>query len=139
MRTGLRKATQTKCGPIGPTKRPSTVRFRELKPIARSNGMSASKFRALREPDDPTAPIIRATEPNLEGLLNLLVRGRPSLGVFTAEGGSFLGGHGMTEDAKVRTLTGLSMLYDSGSAQRRSPHTSCEIIFTYKITKSCRP
>ncbi len=76
------------------------------------------KLRALHEPDEPTAPIIRATEPNLEGLLNLLVRGRPSLGVFTAEGGSFLGGHGMSEDAKVRTLTGLSMLYDTGAAQR---------------------
>ncbi len=76
------------------------------------------KLRALYEPEEPTAPIIRATEPNLEGLLNLIAKGRPSLGVFTAEGGSFLGGHGMSDDAKTRTLTGLSTLYDSGSAQR---------------------
>ena len=76
------------------------------------------KLRALYEPDEPTAPIIRATEPNLEGLLNLIAKGRPSLGVFTAEGGSFLGGHGMSDDAKTRTLTGLSTLYDTGSAQR---------------------
>ena len=76
------------------------------------------KLRALYEPEEPTAPIIRATEPNLEGLLNLIAKGRPSLGVFTAEGGSFLGGHGMNEDAKTRTLTGLSTLYDSGAAQR---------------------
>ncbi len=75
-------------------------------------------LRALYEPEEPTAPIIRATEPNLEGLLNLIAKGRPSLGVFTAEGGSFLGGHGMSDDAKTRTLTGLSTLYDSGSAQR---------------------
>ncbi len=32
------------------------------------------KLRALHEPDEPTAPIIRATEPNLEGLLNLMVQ-----------------------------------------------------------------
>ncbi len=76
------------------------------------------KLRALYEPEEPTAPIIRATEPNLEGLLNLIAKGRPSLGVFTAEGGSFLGGHGMNEDAKTRTLTGLSTLYDTGAAQR---------------------
>ncbi len=47
-----------------------------------------------------------------------MVKGRPSLGVFTAEGGQFLGGHGMSDDAKTRTLTGLSKIYDTGSAQR---------------------
>lgn len=76
------------------------------------------RLRELREPDVPMAPVIRAKEPNLEGLLNLLQIGRGSIGIFTSEGGQFLGGHGMGQEAKTRTVTGLSELWDSGSAQR---------------------
>ncbi|ONF46456.1 hypothetical protein RSM1_24460 [Methylobacterium radiotolerans] len=76
------------------------------------------RLRDLREPDAPLAPVIRAKEPNLEGLLNLLQIGRGSIGIFTSEGGQFLGGHGMTQETKTRTVTGLSELWDSGSAQR---------------------
>ena len=76
------------------------------------------RLRDLREPDVPMAPVIRAKEPNLEGLLNLLQIGRGSIGIFTSEGGQFLGGHGMGQEAKTRTVTGLSELWDSGSAQR---------------------
>jgi hypothetical protein len=76
------------------------------------------RLRDLREPDLPLAPVIRAKEPNLEGLLNLLQIGRGSIGIFTSEGGQFLGGHGMGQEAKTRTVTGLSELWDSGSAQR---------------------
>jgi len=72
----------------------------------------------LREPVPPTTPIIRAEEPNLEGLINLLRRGRASVGIFTSEGGSFLNGHGMGPEARTRTVTGLSKLWDNGSAQR---------------------
>lgn len=73
---------------------------------------------ALREPTPPVTPIIRAEEPNLEGLINLLRRGRASVGIFTSEGGSFLNGHGMGPEARTRTVTGLSKLWDNGSAQR---------------------
>lgn len=76
------------------------------------------RLRELREPDVPMAPVIRAKEPNLEGLLNLLQIGRGSIGILTSEGGQFLGGHGMGQEAKTRTVTGLSELWDSGSAQR---------------------
>jgi hypothetical protein len=44
--------------------------------------------------------------------------GLPSVGIFTSEGGQFLGGHGMSDDAKTRTITGLSKLWDIGAAQR---------------------
>ncbi|WP_279598921.1 YfjI family protein [Methylobacterium sp. J-076] len=94
----------------------------EKKKIERDNKLSheerRQRLRALREPDVPLAPVIRAKEPNLEGLLNLLQIGRGSVGIFTSEGGQFLGGHGMTQEAKTRTVTGLSELWDSGSAQR---------------------
>ena len=94
----------------------------EKKKIERDNKIShperLQRLRDLREPEVPTAPVIRAKEPNLEGLLNLLQIGRGSVGIFTSEGGQFLGGHGMGQEAKTRTVTGLSELWDSGSAQR---------------------
>lgn len=77
-----------------------------------------NKLMHLVEPDAPLLPIMKAKEPNLEGLLNLLNNGRASIGIFTSEGGQFLGGHGMGEEARTRTVTGLSELWDSGSAQR---------------------
>lgn len=94
----------------------------EKKKVERDGKLShderRQKLRDLREPDHPLAPVIRAKEPNLEGLLNLLQIGRGSIGIFTSEGGQFLGGHGMAQEAKTRTVTGLSELWDSGSAQR---------------------
>ncbi|MBQ0820987.1 DUF3987 domain-containing protein [Microvirga sp. HBU67558] len=78
----------------------------------------AHQLDQLREPPKPLAPNLRLKEPTYEGLLRLLHEGQPSIGVFTSEGGQFLGGHGMTEEAKIRTITGLSELWDSGSAQR---------------------
>lgn len=76
------------------------------------------QLRDLHEPPAPLLPVVRAKEPNLEGLLNVLQQGRASLGIFTSEGGQFLGGHGMTAETKTRTVTGLSELWDGGSAQR---------------------
>ncbi|AWB26205.1 DUF3987 domain-containing protein (plasmid) [Methylobacterium currus] len=76
------------------------------------------QLRDLREPLPPLLPVIRAKEPNLEGLLNVLNQGRAAIGIFTSEGGQFLGGHGMTAETKTRTVTGLSELWDAGSAQR---------------------
>ncbi|MCJ2070042.1 DUF3987 domain-containing protein [Methylobacterium sp. J-030] len=77
-----------------------------------------ARLLALREPVPPVTPIIRAEEPNLEGLINLLRCGRASVGIFTSEAGQFLGGHGMGPEARTRTVTGLSKLWDNGSAQR---------------------
>ncbi|MCC0808059.1 DUF3987 domain-containing protein [Methylobacterium sp. W2] len=84
-----------------------------------------SHLRDLAEPVAPLIPVIRAKEANLEGLLNVLQHGRASIGIFTSEGGQFLGGHGMGDDAKTRTITGLSELWDSGSAQRVRSREHC--------------
>lgn len=94
----------------------------EKRSIERDNKLThperRQRLRDLREPVAPLLPVIRAKEPNLEGLLNVLRQGRASIGIFTSEGGQFLGGHGMGQEAKTRTVTGLSELWDSGSAQR---------------------
>jgi hypothetical protein len=48
----------------------------------------------------------------------VFAKGWPSLGVFSDEGGMFIGGHGMTQDAKLRTASTLSKLWDGSPIDR---------------------
>jgi hypothetical protein len=57
-------------------------------------------------------------ELTFEGLCKLFAVGQPSLGIFATEGGQFVGGHGMSDDAKLRTAAGLSKLWDDGETRR---------------------
>jgi len=82
----------------------------------------ASQKAALDElglgPNSPLIPMLTATEPTFEGLAKLYANGHPSLGVFSAEGGQFIGGHGMSPDNKLRTATALSTLWDGQPINR---------------------
>lgn len=69
-------------------------------------------------PSAPLTPMLTVDEPTIEGLHKLFATGLPSLGLFTAEGGRFIGGHGMADDAKLRTATALSTLWDGESIRR---------------------
>lgn len=70
------------------------------------------------EPVPPVKPLIVMTEPTWEGLVKLLPEAEPSLGLFSAEGGAFLGGHGMSDDARMRTAAGLSEAWDGVPIRR---------------------
>ncbi len=70
------------------------------------------------EPLEPVLPWILCQEPTIEGLLRLLDKGRGSVGLFSDEGGKFIGGHGMSAESKLRMFTGLSGLWDSGTADK---------------------
>ncbi len=70
------------------------------------------------EPKPPPKPHILVTEPTYEGLAKLLAESQPSVGLFSAEGGGFLGGHAMREDSRLRALTGLSELWDGSPLKR---------------------
>lgn len=69
-------------------------------------------------PQAPLIPMLTCTEPTFEGLASLYPTGLPSLGVFAAEGGQFIGGHGMSEENKLRTVTALSALWDGDPIKR---------------------
>ena len=58
-------------------------------------------------PLPPLEPMLTCGEPTYEGLCKLLAVGQPSVGIFAAEGGQFIGGHGMADDAKLRTAAGI--------------------------------
>lgn len=69
-------------------------------------------------PRQPLSPNITAGDPTLEGLLRLYSIGRPSLGVFTDEAGGFIGGHAMNADNRLKTMAGLSKLWNGEKVDR---------------------
>ncbi len=78
-----------------------------------------AKLRALGSaPRPPLHPYLTAPEPTIEGLLKNWPDMPPSLGLFSAEGGQFIGGHGMSQDHRLKTAAALSELWD-GRAPRR--------------------
>jgi hypothetical protein len=70
------------------------------------------------EPRPPLAPFATAQEPTFEGLLKLFQIGRPALGLFSDEGAGFIGGHAMNSDNKLKTLAGLSQLWNGDTVNR---------------------
>jgi hypothetical protein len=70
------------------------------------------------KPSPPAAALLTCPEPTYEGLCKLFATGWPSLGIYSDEGGLFIGGHGMSDEAKLRTAAGLSALGDNGIVRR---------------------
>lgn len=66
----------------------------------------------------PLDPIILTEEPTYEGLIKLLISGQPSVGLFSDEGGRFIGGHGMNNDNLLKTAAGLCGLWDGKQVSR---------------------
>ncbi len=69
-------------------------------------------------PIEPLLPLLTCPEPTYEGLCRVLAHGQPSIGVFAAEGGQFVGGHGMSDEARLRTAAGLSAAWDGETIRR---------------------
>ena len=70
------------------------------------------------EPAPPLSPKLTTAEPTLEGLVKLFLCGQPSLGLFSDEGGGFLGGHAMNSDNRLKTVAGLSALWGGDALDR---------------------
>ena len=69
------------------------------------------------EPTAPVQPILLCSDPTMEGITKLLER-QPYTGLFSDEGGRMLGGHAMSKDNKLRTITLLSKLWDGRPVDR---------------------
>ena len=65
--------------------------------------------------------MLTCPEPTFEGLTRLLAGGQPSMGIFSGEGGQFLGGHGMNQDNKLKTAAAMSGLWDGRRSRGRLP------------------
>ena len=69
-------------------------------------------------PVAPLSPYRIAGDPTLEGLLKHLANAQPSAGIFSDEGGGFIGGYAMNSDNRLKTVAGLSKLWDGAPVNR---------------------
>ncbi len=71
------------------------------------------------EPKPPPHPMLLVADPTPEALIKHLADGRPSAGVFTAEGGLLVGGAAFNEDTRMRTAALLNTLWDGEPIRRQ--------------------
>ena len=69
-------------------------------------------------PQEPLSPKLTTSEPTFEGLVKLFPTGQPSLGLFSDEGGGFIGGHAMNAENRLKTIAGLSKLWGGDPLNR---------------------
>ncbi len=100
------------------------------------------------EPAAPSSPDRVVTEPTFEGLTRLYLNGQPSLGIFSDEGGQFLGGHAMNSDNRQKTLTALNDLWQgNGWIGQLGDSSLCHVAYPFLSREStasehrmiCRP
>ena len=70
------------------------------------------------EPEAPVSADRTVTEPTFEGLTKLFAHGNPSLGLFSDEGGQFLGGHAMNSENRQKTLAAFNDLWQGNPIRR---------------------
>ena len=70
------------------------------------------------EDDKPPYPMILTKEPSYEGLVRSLHEGLPSMGLFSDEGGRFIGGYAMSDEHMLKTAAGLCELWDGTELNR---------------------
>ena len=71
-----------------------------------------------REPEAPPSADRTVSEPTFEGLTKLLAQGQPSLGLFSDEGGQFLGGNAMNNENRQKTLAAFNDLWQGNPIRR---------------------
>jgi hypothetical protein len=70
------------------------------------------------EPKPPIHPFLVVPEPTVEGLIKNWPTMPASLGLFTTEGGQFVGGHGMNRDNRTKTAATFSDMWDGAPIRR---------------------
>lgn len=70
------------------------------------------------EPAPPPFPGMVYSEPTIEGMAKALMNSLPTLGIFSTEGGQFIGGHAWSPEARLRSSTALSKLWDGADLDR---------------------
>jgi hypothetical protein len=95
----------------------------ERKKIEGNRKISFSERKAALEqlgpaPEQPLHPFLTAPDPTIEGLTKAWVHAPASLGLFSAEGGQFIGGYGMSQDHRLKTAAALSEMWEAKTIKR---------------------
>jgi len=82
-------------------------------------GSPEEAFQALGPPPEhPLDGSLTCEEPTYEGLVLKMVHGQPSIGIFSDEGGRFLGGSAMSKENQLKSSAGLSTMWDGRAVTR---------------------
>nr|WP_198144848.1 DUF3987 domain-containing protein [Pseudorhodobacter aquimaris] len=85
------------------------------------------------EPTPPPSTDRTVSEPTFEGLVRKLTEGQPSIGLFSDEGGQFLGGFAMSKDQRTKTLAALNDLWQGNPIQRTRSGDGCSTLFGRRL------
>lgn len=85
-------------------------------------------------PHEPLSPNLLVEEPTYEGLVKLLIRNQPSIGIFSDEGGRMIGGHAMNQDNLLKTLAGLSNIWDGKPISRSRGGDGTTKLFSRRLS-----
>lgn len=94
-----------------------------------------ANLRALGEaPLPPLQPMLTCTDPTSEGLGKMLAIAWPALGVFSDEGGTFVGGYGMNKDNAIKTAAAFSKLWDGAPFDRVRALDGASVMVGRRVT-----
>lgn len=71
-----------------------------------------------KEPIAPITAVLLVEEPTIPALHKLFAEAMPSLGLFSDEGATLIGGHAMSEENRVQSGAALSKLWDGATIKR---------------------
>lgn len=86
------------------------------------------------EPPAPLHPMFITEEPTYEGLVKLLMVSHPSVGIYSDEGGRMIGGHGLSEDNRLKTAAGLSGLWDGKPISRTRVGDGSSLLYGRRVS-----
>jgi hypothetical protein len=86
------------------------------------------------KPIPPLDPMLLVSEPTYEGIVKMLEHGQPSIGLFSNEGGRFLAGHAMSEQQRIKTLTGLNSLWDGEPIDRARAGDGTTLLYDRRLS-----
>lgn len=95
----------------------------------------ATRLLDIHEPVAPRKPWILCSEPTAEGLMLSLRDGQYSQGLFSDEGGGFVGSYAMSEDSELRTIAMLSKAWDGSPLDRvRAKDAQHDMLFGRRLS-----
>lgn len=87
-----------------------------------------------RPPQAPLEPIMLVEEPTYEGIVKYLAIGQPSIGLFSDEGSRFFGGNAMNKENLLKTISGLSSLWDGKPISRMRAADGSALLYGRRVS-----
>ena len=113
----------------------SKDRVVDLAAIRKNRDEKIAAIAAIGDPPEPPLiPNLLITEPTSEGVYKLYLSGHPSLGLFSDEGGLFLGGHAMQKETRLRTIATLSKLWDGRPIDRVRSGDGASVLYDRRLS-----